>query len=103
MEILWDETGRAEEEEWRTRLLAALEQAGDSVVLTDARGVILYVNTAFERASGFHRKDVIGQKPWEAAGRDRPGGGRWSTGGRTGRCSRRTRSYPPCATRRAGS
>ncbi len=69
MEILWEESGRAEEGEWRSRLPAALEQAGDSVVLTDARGVILYVNSAFEGISGYHRKDIIGQKLLEAIGR----------------------------------
>ncbi|MBP2676630.1 MAG: domain S-box-containing protein, partial [Deltaproteobacteria bacterium] len=63
MEILSDETGRSEDEESRKRLLMALEQAGDSVILTDARGVILYVNSAFERMTGFSRKDVLGQKP----------------------------------------
>jgi hypothetical protein len=68
MEILWDEAGRTEEEEWRALLPSALEQAGDSVILTDARGVILYANAAFERTSGFRRKDVIGRK-WEAVGR----------------------------------
>jgi PAS domain S-box-containing protein len=47
----------------RDRLIAAVEQTSDSVVITDPAGTIEYVNPAFERASGFSRAEVIGANP----------------------------------------
>lgn len=52
---------RAEEE--LTRLATAIDQAAESVVVTDGEGRILYVNPAFLRVSGFSRREVVGQKP----------------------------------------
>ncbi len=45
------------------RLMAAIEHAGESIVVTDQEGIFLYVNPAFERISGFAREEVIGKKP----------------------------------------
>jgi sigma-B regulation protein RsbU (phosphoserine phosphatase) len=45
------------------RLSRALEQTADSVVITDMRGHIEYVNQAFETTSGFSRSDVLGRTP----------------------------------------
>ncbi len=45
------------------RLITALEQAGESVMITDVNGAIIYVNPAFERTSGYHRAEVMGQNP----------------------------------------
>lgn len=46
------------------RLLAkAIEQSIESVMITDRSGNIRYVNPAFERISGYNRKEVVGQKP----------------------------------------
>ncbi len=44
-------------------LTTAIEQAAESVVITDTEGFILYVNPVFERLSGYSWAEVIGQKP----------------------------------------
>lgn len=45
----------------RERLLLAIEQAGEMVIITDINGVIEYVNPAFERTTGYQRAEVIGR------------------------------------------
>lgn len=50
-------------QEQRARLAAAVEQASDSVLITDLAGAIEYVNPAFEVASGYRREEVLGQNP----------------------------------------
>lgn len=52
---------RAEAE--RERLSAAIEQAVESVVITDPQGTIEYVNPAFEKLTGYSREESIGQNP----------------------------------------
>ena len=52
---------RAEEE--HVRLMSAIEQAAETVVITDAEGTIQYVNPAFERITGYTREEAIGQNP----------------------------------------
>ncbi len=47
----------------RQRLVAAVEQTSDSVIITDLAGTIEYVNPAFELASGYRSDEVIGQNP----------------------------------------
>lgn len=47
----------------RKRLMAAIEQAGDAIVMTDDRGAIQYVNPAFERSSGYTAEEVVGRNP----------------------------------------
>src|SRR5512141_1254244 len=61
MSILMDVTERKAAEESQARLTMAVEQAGESIVVTDTRGTIQYVNPAFERITGFDRMEVIGQ------------------------------------------
>lgn len=41
----------------------AIEQTADSVVITNIKGVIEYVNPAFEKTTGFNRLEVIGKTP----------------------------------------
>ncbi len=75
--IEWDDGGRplrmvgvhadiserkAGEEEYR-RLFTAIEQAAESVMITDTEGVIQYVNPAFEKTSGYARGEVLGERP----------------------------------------
>ncbi|MFA5215670.1 diguanylate cyclase [Sulfuricurvum sp.] len=45
------------------KLSKALEESGDTVVITDIEGKIEYVNRAFEQQSGFLAQEVIGNKP----------------------------------------
>ncbi|HEY3548354.1 MAG TPA: PAS domain S-box protein [Propionicimonas sp.] len=47
----------------RGRLVAAVEQTSDSVIIADIAGTIEYVNPAFERVSGFRREEVVGRNP----------------------------------------
>lgn len=42
------------------RLGAAIEQAGECIILTDPRGIIQYVNPAFERCTGYSRDEARG-------------------------------------------
>lgn len=43
-------------------LSSALEQAADSVAITDREGMIQYVNRAYERLTGYHKDEVLGRK-----------------------------------------
>jgi PAS domain S-box-containing protein len=52
---------RAERE--RERLLGAIEQTSEGVVITDHEGTIRYVNPAFERLSGYSRIEAVGRNP----------------------------------------
>jgi len=45
------------------RLSTAVEQSPTSIVITDADAHIVYINRAFERASGYARDDVLGRNP----------------------------------------
>ncbi len=47
----------------RERLMAAIEQSGETVLITDAAGRILYVNAAFEKVTGYSRAEALGQNP----------------------------------------
>jgi PAS domain S-box-containing protein len=43
------------------KLSRAVEQAADAIFITDRDGIIEYVNPAFERMTGFHIDEVVGQ------------------------------------------
>jgi PAS domain S-box-containing protein len=58
-----DLTDRLESEASLRRLGAAVEQAPVSIVITDAGGVIEYVNPAFERNTGYSPAEAIGGRP----------------------------------------
>jgi PAS domain S-box-containing protein len=58
-----DITARKRTEAERERLTTAIEQADEAVVVTDARGAIVYVNPAFETGTGYSRAAVLGQNP----------------------------------------
>ncbi len=45
------------------RFMIAIEQSGDSVFITDTRGLICYVNKAFETITGYRREEAIGRTP----------------------------------------
>jgi len=63
MSILMDVTEQKAAEESQARLTMAVAQAGESIVITDTRGTIQYVNPAFERITGYDRMEVIGRTP----------------------------------------
>jgi PAS domain S-box-containing protein len=58
-----DITERKRAEEERIRLSRAVEQAAESIMITDPDGTIIYVNPAFERVSGYSQEEIIGQNP----------------------------------------
>ena len=58
-----DVTVRRQAEAERERLMAAIEQSGEAVLITDPRGTIQYVNPAFERITGYTRAEALGQNP----------------------------------------
>lgn len=43
------------------KLLTAIEQSSDIVVITDTEGAIQYVNSSFETITGYAKEEVIGQ------------------------------------------
>ena len=49
--------------EERNRLVTAIEQAAESVIITDRDGTILYVNSAFESITGYGWQEAVGQNP----------------------------------------
>ncbi|MBT9544585.1 MAG: PAS domain S-box protein [Candidatus Sericytochromatia bacterium] len=61
--LVHDITERKKVEEERNRLVTAIEQADNSIVITDLKGNILYVNPAFEQMTGYTREEVIGHNP----------------------------------------
>lgn len=61
--IIHDVTARKQMEAERARWLTAIEQAGEAVLITDAEGVMEYVNPAFETVTGYAREEAIGRTP----------------------------------------
>jgi PAS domain S-box-containing protein len=53
---------RAAEKHLR-KLSTAIEQAGESIIITDREGIIEYVNPAFTKITGYSAEDAIGQAP----------------------------------------
>ena len=56
-----DVTQLLRNEEEKNRLMAAIEQASEAVVISDCRGVIQYVNPAFEGSTGYSRAEALGK------------------------------------------
>jgi len=61
--IVHDITARKQAEERLRKLSQAMEQAGESVVITDKNGIIEYVNPAFTKITGFRPDEAIGETP----------------------------------------
>lgn len=57
------EMERMQIEEGHALLSAAVEQSTECVVITDLDGIIVYVNPAFERNTGYSAAEAIGKKP----------------------------------------
>ncbi len=58
-----DVTARKGAEAERERLMQAIEQAAETIIITDARGTIQYVNPTFATITGYTRAEAIGQTP----------------------------------------
>lgn len=58
-----DITQRKKNWESLRKLSSAVEQTADSVVITNNRGIIEYVNPAFEETTGYSREEVQGHTP----------------------------------------
>ncbi len=52
---------RLENQAQLRRLATALESTGEAIMITDTRGKIEYVNRAFEKMTGYTRREAIGQ------------------------------------------
>jgi PAS domain S-box-containing protein len=58
-----DITERKRAEAEHIRLVTAIEQSAEAVVMTNTEGAIEYVNPAFTRITGYNREEVLGQNP----------------------------------------
>jgi two-component system, cell cycle sensor histidine kinase and response regulator CckA len=58
-----DITERKKAEAERARLVTAIEQSAEAVVITNLAGDIEYVNPAFTRITGYGREEVLGENP----------------------------------------
>ncbi len=50
-------------EKERNRLVTAIEQTADGIVITDSAGIIQYTNPAFTRMTGYTSAEVLGENP----------------------------------------
>jgi PAS domain S-box-containing protein len=62
-QLLEEITGRERSEEQFRKLTCAVEQSPTTVVITDIKGNIEYVNPKFTRLTGYTFKEAIGQNP----------------------------------------
>jgi PAS domain S-box-containing protein len=58
-----DITERRKAEKAQRLLRMAVEQAGEAIVITDTEGIIQYVNPAFEKITGYPRREAVGKNP----------------------------------------
>jgi two-component system cell cycle sensor histidine kinase/response regulator CckA len=65
--IARDITERKRAEKERSRLVAAVEQTADIVVIADREGRIVYANGAFENATGHSRDEIVAMPPEQTA------------------------------------
>ncbi len=56
----YEVTAHKQAEAELNRLMTAIEQTPESIVITDTQGHILYVNPAFEKVTGYSRAETIG-------------------------------------------
>ncbi len=58
-----DITARKQADAEYKRLMAAIEQVGEAILMTDAQGIIQFVNPAFKQTTGYNREEVVGRNP----------------------------------------
>jgi len=61
--MLRDVTEALQQEATQRRLVTAIEQANESVIITDQAGIVEYVNPAFTRTTGYSKEEIIGKNP----------------------------------------
>ena len=61
--IQTDISQRMAAEENLQQLYSAIEQTADSILITNEKGIIQYINPAFEKSTGYAAKEVIGKTP----------------------------------------
>ena len=62
-ELREDIAKRERSEAERERLMMAIEQAAEIIIITDACGSIQYVNPTFEKITGYTRAEAMGRNP----------------------------------------
>jgi PAS domain S-box-containing protein len=60
--VVRDITARRQAEEDRSRLMTAIEHTVEGITITDADGIIEYLNPAFETITGYSHDDIIGRE-----------------------------------------
>ncbi len=61
--FLRDISARKKAQQDLAQLATVVEQSFNAIIITDTKGVMQYVNPAFERLSGFSAEEAIGQRP----------------------------------------
>ncbi len=59
--LIRDITAHKQAEIECNRLMTAIEQSGEAIVITDAQGNIEFVNSAFEWTTGYSREEAVGK------------------------------------------
>ena len=62
-EILTNLISSREKNDTLQKLSMAVEQSADNIIITDVNGTIEYVNSAFERYTGYTKEEAVGLKP----------------------------------------
>lgn len=61
--VIRDISERKRLEDDLKRLNTAIEQTAEAIIITDTEGLIQYVNPAFEKTTGYSRREVAGRTP----------------------------------------
>ncbi len=61
--VIRDVTEMKLAEKEHLRLVTAVEQAAETILITDTDGTILYANPAFEKVTGYSSKEAVGRNP----------------------------------------
>jgi PAS domain S-box-containing protein len=61
--ILRDVTERKRTEAEHLRLMTSIEQCAETIIITDPKGTIQYVNPRFSEVSGYSREEAVGRNP----------------------------------------
>ena len=61
--LIYDATDKRRSNLDERKMLRAIEQSSESIIITDIKGVIEYVNPAFEKTTGYTAKEAIGNTP----------------------------------------